>query len=311
MPIGAYLRWGASKCKVDQVEQKLSGLADVPLISPPNSMGAPVDQLDLQTVVKISQAVSSEIVLEKLTQTLMRITVEHAGAERGLLILQQGKEYRIEAEAKVGPSGVEVQLRHAATSPSELPESLLRYVIRSQESLILDDASSQTLFSQDPYVLQKRPRSVLCLPLVKRTDLIGALYLENNLAPRVFTPKRLALLQLLTSQATISLDHARLYAEAKRAEELQAAMAREREIFAQQRLAQLAKTMNAGFYVVRFSMQLASVPEFDEFIGRVMAAITGQLGAVSSTLSLFGPDDQTMALGLIYQDGRVRSRWMK
>jgi predicted ATPase/signal transduction histidine kinase len=298
-----YLRWGASS-KVDQLEQKLSGLAGLPLISPPNSMGGPVDQLDLQTVVKISQAVSSEIVLEKLTETLMRIAVEHAGAERGLLILQQGEEYRIEDEAKVGPSGVEVQLRHAPTSPSELPESLLRYVIRSQESLILGDASSQTLFSQDSYILEKQPRSVLCLPLIKRTDLIGALYLENNLAPRVFTPKRLALLKLLTAQAIISLDHACLYAEAKRAEELQAAMARERETFAQQRVAQLAKA-NAA---LRGSLdQLASVPQLDEFIGQVMAAITGQLGAVSSSLSLFGPDDQTMRLELIYEGGRVRS----
>jgi len=93
----------------------------------------------------------------------MRITVEHAGAERGLLILQQGEgNIGLKLRLSVGPSGVEVQLRHAATSPSELPESLLRYVIRSQESLILDDASRQTLFSQDPYVLQKRPRSVLC-----------------------------------------------------------------------------------------------------------------------------------------------------
>src|SRR5258708_1123 len=298
-----YLRWGALS-KVDQMEQKLSSFADLPLVSRPNLIGAPADQLDLQTVVKISQAVSSEIMLEQLTRTLMRITVEHAGAERGLLILQHGDEYRIEAEARVGPSGVEVQLLHAATSPAELPESLLRYVIRSQESLILDDASSQSLFSQDPYVLEKRPRSVLCLPLVNRTDLMGALYLENNLAPRVFTPKRLALLQLLAAQATISLDHARLYAEAKRAEELQVAMAREREIFAQERLAQLAKA-NAA---LRDSLdELAAVPQLDEFIGQVMAAITGQLGAVSSTLSLFGPDDQTMALELIYQDGRVRS----
>jgi signal transduction histidine kinase len=268
------------------------------------SMATPVDQLDLQTVMKISQAVSSELVFEKLTQTLMRIAVEHAGAERGLLILQQGEEYRIEAEAKVGSTGIEVRPRQAATSPNDLPEALLRYVIRSQQSLILDDASSQSLFSQDPYVVARRPRSVLCLPLVKRTDLIGALYLENNLAPRVFTPKRLALLELLASQATISLDHARLYAEAKRAEELQATMALEREIFSQQRVAQLAKA-NAA---LRGSLdELASVPQFDEFIGQVMAAITGQLSAVSSTLSLFRPHDQTMALELIYEDGRVRS----
>jgi predicted ATPase/signal transduction histidine kinase len=299
-----YLRWRAFN-KVDQLEQKFPGIVDSPSLSDPRSMGAPVDQLDLQTVMKISQAVSSEIVLEKLIQTLMRIAVEHAGAERGLLILQQGEEYRIEAEAKVGPSGVEVQLRHARTSPSELPESLLRYVIRSQESLILDDASSQTLFSQDPYVLQKRARSVLCLPLIKRTDLIGALYLENNLAPRVFTPKRLALLELLTSQATISLDHARLYAEAKRAEELQAAMARERETFAQQRVAQLAK---ANAALRGLLDELASVPQLDEFIGQVMAATTGQLGAASSVLALVRPDDQTMVPELMYQDGRVRRR---
>jgi predicted ATPase/signal transduction histidine kinase len=298
-----YLRWGALG-KVEQLEQKFSGVVDRFSIGDPSSMDAPVDQLDLQTVVKISQAVSSEIVLEKLTQTLMRITVEHAGAERGLLILQQGEEYRIEAEAKVGPSGVEVRLRHASTSSSELPESLLRYVIRSQQSLILDDASSQSLFSQDPYVLEKRPRSVLCFPLVKRTDLIGALYLENNLAPRVFTPKRLALLQLLTSQATISLDHARLYAEARRAEELQAAMARQREIFAQQRVAQLVKANGALRGLLD---ELASVPQLDEFIGEVMAAITGQLGAVSSSLWMFRLDQETFALELIYQDGWVRS----
>jgi GAF domain-containing protein len=191
----------------------------------------------------------------------------------------------------VPASGVEVQLRQAATSSSKLPESLLRYVIRSQQSVILDDASSQSLFSQDPYVLQNRSRSVLCLPLIKRTDLIGALYLENNLALRVFTPKRLALLELLMSQATISLDHARLYAEAKRAEELQAAMALQLETFAQQRVAQLAKA-NAA---LRGSLdQLASVPELDEFIGQVMAAITCQLGADSSTLWLVRPDDLTM-----------------
>jgi GAF domain-containing protein len=85
-------------------------------------------------------------------------------------------------------------------------------VIRTQQSVILDDASRQGLFSDDPYVLQKRP-PVLCLPLVKQTKLIGALYLENNLAPRVFTPKRLAMLELQVSQSANSLDHARLYAE--------------------------------------------------------------------------------------------------
>src|SRR5258708_14252210 len=143
----------------------------------------------------------------------MLSAVEHAGAERGLLILRRGEEHRIEAEARTGRDGVEVKMRQAAATPAELPEWLLCYEIRTQQSVILDDASSQSLFSEDPYVLQKRPRSVLCLPLVKQAKLIGALYLENNLGPRVFTPRRLTILELLASQAAISLDHARLYAE--------------------------------------------------------------------------------------------------
>ncbi len=163
--------------------------------------------------MKASQAVSSEIVLGELIETLMAIAVEHAGAERGLLILPHGEDHRIVAEARTGRDRVEVELRQALVTPSDLPDSLLRYVIRTQESVILDDASVQTLFSEDEYVRQRRPRSILCLPLVKQAKLMGVLYLENNLAPRVFTTKRLAMLELLASQAAISLDHARLYAD--------------------------------------------------------------------------------------------------
>ncbi len=207
-----YLRWGALG-KVEQLDQRYPAIAEQTSSRQTVRIAEPVKQLDLETVTKASQAVSSEIVLEKLIETLMRIAIEHAGAERGLLILQRGEEHRIEAEARTGCEGAEVQLRQAAATPAELPESLLRYVIRTQQSVILEDASSQSLFSEDPYLLQERPRSVLCLPLVKQTKLIGALYLENNLASRVFTPKRLAMLELLASQAAISLDHARLYAD--------------------------------------------------------------------------------------------------
>jgi len=172
-----------------------------------------VEQLDLGTVMKASQAVAGEIVLEKLIETLMMIAVEHAGAERGLLILPHGEELRIAAEARTGRDGVEVQLQDALVTLSDLPDSLLRYVIRTQGGVILDDASVQNLFLQDEYVRQRLPKSVLCLPLLKQVHLVGILYLENKLAPRVFTPKRLAMLEMLASQAAISLDHARLYAE--------------------------------------------------------------------------------------------------
>jgi PAS domain S-box-containing protein len=108
---------------------------------------------------------------------------------------------------------VEVHLQQAPITPSDLPDSLLRYVIRTQESVILDDATVQNMFSEDEYVCRERPRSILCLPLVKQAKLMGVLYLENNLAPGVFTTKRLAMVELLASQAAISLDHARLYAD--------------------------------------------------------------------------------------------------
>ena len=154
---------------------------------------------------------SGEIVLGKLIETLMTIAIEHAGAERGLLILLRGEEPRIVAEAITAHGKVEVTVREAAVSPSALPQSALHYVIRTRESVVLDDASARNLYSDDDYVRQKHPRSVLCLPVVKQTKLVGALYLENNLTPYAFTSDRMAVLELLASQAAISLENARLY----------------------------------------------------------------------------------------------------
>ncbi|MBV8640697.1 MAG: GAF domain-containing protein, partial [Verrucomicrobia bacterium] len=211
-----YLRWGALG-KVRQLDQRYPHLHEERVPASSNvTIGTPLEQLDLRTMIKASQAVSSEIVLDKLMETLMVIAIEHAGADRGLLILLRGEEPQIEAEATTGSDRVEVALREAAVTPSELPESVLHYVIRTRQSVILDDAASPTLFSTDPYVHRRRPRSVLCLPLVKRAKLMGVIYLENNLTPRVFTPDRLAVLELLTSQAAISLDNARVYTELAR-----------------------------------------------------------------------------------------------
>ncbi|MEY2395949.1 MAG: hypothetical protein QOF94_2294, partial [Acidobacteriaceae bacterium] len=212
-----YLRWGADG-KVRQLEQLYPQLREAPSVpAPTTTIEAPLEHLDLATVMKMSQAVTGEILLEKLIETLLKTAVEQAGAERGLLVLPDGEQYRIEAEIGPGAHQVDVRLRRAPVSSSELPESLLRYVIRSQEKVILDDASTHTLFSQDEYLRQRHPKSVLCLPLLKQSKLISVLYLENNLAPRVFTPKRVAMLELLASQAAISLDHARLYSELSRA----------------------------------------------------------------------------------------------
>ncbi|MGO9995345.1 MAG: AAA family ATPase [Steroidobacteraceae bacterium] len=208
-----YLRWGAFG-KVRQLDQRHPGLREESARSAPSAtVSAPVEQLDVGTVVKASQAVSSEIEFGKLIETLMRIAVEHAGAERGLLIMIRNDETWIEAEATSGRGTVEVTLRHAAVTRSELPESVLRTVIRTRESVILDDASTQNPFSADGYIRDTHARSVLCLPMLKQAKLIGVLYLENKLTPHAFTSARIAVLNLLTSQAAISLENARLYAD--------------------------------------------------------------------------------------------------
>jgi PAS domain S-box-containing protein len=208
---GCFARWGAVG-KVQQLDQRYPRPREKTPPSPSTAMiGTPAEQPDVGTVLKASQAVSGEIVVGELIKTLLRIAAEHAGAERGLLILFQGDEPRITAEATTGRGQVQVTLRQTAASQVELPESVLHYVIRTRESVILDDASAQNPFSADEYISQKHARSVLCLPLVKQAKLIGALYLENNLASHVFTPARISVLELLASQAAISLENARLY----------------------------------------------------------------------------------------------------
>ena len=183
-----------------------------PAPAPTSTIAAPVEQLDLATVIKVSQAISGEIVLEKLLDTLMRTAIEQAGAERGLLILSRGAEQRIAAEATTDGDLVTVHLRDEDVAATVLPESVLHYVLRTRESVILDDASSQNPFSADPV----HPSAVI--PVLfsacrcsTRAKLTGMLYLENNLTPSVFTPDRVAVLKLLASQAAISLENSRLY----------------------------------------------------------------------------------------------------
>jgi len=214
-----YERWGALG-KVKQLDERYPRLHEERLpTSTTATIGTLVRQLDVETVVKASQALSSEILLPKLIEKLMRFAVEHAGAERGLLVLLRGDEQQIEAEATTGQGRAEVTVRQAAITPSDLPQSVLHYAIRTRERVVLDDASVGNLYSEDEYVRAKRARSVLCLPIVKQTKLIGALYLENNLTPQAFTSDRVAVLEVLASQAAISLENASLYSDLQRSED--------------------------------------------------------------------------------------------
>jgi PAS domain S-box-containing protein len=207
-----YVRWGAW-AKVAQLDQSHPRVRQQPSLIPKPTIETSVERLDLATVIKMSQAVAGEIVLEKLIETLMTIAVEHAGADRGLLILPNSGGSRIEAVASSDRDGVKVGLLATPVTSSELPELILERVILTKSQVILGDARSEHAFAEDDYIGRKQPRSLLCLPLLKQAELIGVLYLENSLASHVFTPARIAVLKLLASQAAIALENARLYRE--------------------------------------------------------------------------------------------------
>ena len=206
-----YFRWGADG-KVRQLDQLYPQLRkEEPTRGTTSTIVAPTELLDLATVIKVSQAVSGEMVLEKLIEKIMRAGIEHAGAERSLLIRSLGDELRIEAEATITGNDVTVHLRDSSETAAMFPESVVRYVARTRKDVILDDATAGNPFSGDPYIAQRRARSIVCLPLVNQGRLNGIIFFENNLTAHVFTAERLAILKVLASQAAISLENTRLY----------------------------------------------------------------------------------------------------
>jgi PAS domain S-box-containing protein len=206
-----YLRWGADG-KVRQLDEMYPQLGrEESAAGPTSTIGTSVEQLDLATVIKLSQTVSGTIVREKLLITVMRTAIEHAGAERGLLILSREAEPRIAAEAAIDGDTVAVHLCDKPVTAAVLPEAVLHYVLHTRESVILDDAATQNPFSADPYIHRHQARSILGLPLITEAKLNGVLYLENNLAVRAFAPGRIAVLKLLASDAAIALENTRLY----------------------------------------------------------------------------------------------------
>ncbi|MEG4069912.1 AAA family ATPase [Microcoleus sp. Pol11C2] len=234
----AYARWGA-KAKIDHLEQRYPQLLAVILqqertcqnpsetiytsthsessvsntnrtiIGSTSSWGL----VDLPTVIKASQALSSEIKLDQLLTTLLQVVVKNAGAQSGALILNEEGNWRLNVHCT---NRQDCLLQSIPVEESEvIPLSLLNYVKRTKETLIFDDASNQPRFASDPYIIQHQPQSLLCTPISERGKMMGILYLENNLATGVFTGDRVAILNILCSQAAISLQNARLYQQSQ------------------------------------------------------------------------------------------------
>jgi signal transduction histidine kinase/CheY-like chemotaxis protein len=173
--------------------------------------GISAEILDLSTVIKAAQAISGEIVLERLLERMMATILENAGAQYGVLVLQQGDRLVAEVSAHVD-RGVRALQSMAIDGASEIPSAIVHYVARTREVVVLSDAARDGLFTGDPYVARHQTKSVLCFPFVQQGVLVGLVYLENNLTSGAFTPARLRVLQILASQAAIAIENARLYA---------------------------------------------------------------------------------------------------
>ncbi len=167
--------------------------------------------LDLATIIKASQTISSEIVLDKLLAALMKILIENAGAQVGYLILETQGQLLIEASGSVAQENVSVL--KSLPIQGYLPTSIINYVARTQETVLKNNAVYQGNFTQDPYIKSHQTKSLLCTPLIDCGQLRGIVYLENNLTTGAFTQERLEILQVLSSQAAIAIVNAKLYTE--------------------------------------------------------------------------------------------------
>ncbi|MEG4026081.1 ATP-binding sensor histidine kinase [Microcoleus sp. S13C4] len=222
-----YQYWGAQR-KVESLEEKYPQLiartsgktttqTKVNRTTTATTSNNLADTLDLTTVMKASQAISGEIVLSRLLERLMKIAIENAGAQKGFLILEKAGNWAIEAEGSVKEDEVSV-LRSLPLNPTAasggtplLASAIANYVIRTQENVVLNNATQEGQFTRDPYIAATQPKSILCTPLLHQGKLTGLLYLENNLTEGAFTTDRLELLKLLSAQIAISIENAQLY----------------------------------------------------------------------------------------------------
>ncbi len=204
----AYASWGAT-AKVRALEEELPALTEGGYASSPHPEPNAAGGLDLLSILRGSETIASEVVLDRLLEKLLEVCLESAGAERGLFFLDGPRGLSLCAGAAVtGPSTVEVL---PVSSLTEIPTGPVERVRSTGAALVLPDAMHQGPVASDPYVVKHAVRSLMALPIRRKTRVVGVLYLENNLATSVFSPDRVRVLQLLSSQMAISLEIAQLF----------------------------------------------------------------------------------------------------
>jgi signal transduction histidine kinase/CheY-like chemotaxis protein len=230
-----YARWQAF-AKVDDLEKRY------PHLPAKQTAAFEGHTLDLTTVIRASQTISQEIRLNELLTSLMKIIIENAGAQTGVLILPKEDQWLIEAQFDIDKSDIQVLKSIPVEESDRICQGIIHFVSRSQESVVLDDAVNASDFSREPYIQKHKTKSVLCLPLFHKGELNSILYLENNLIAGAFSPDRVQLLEILCSGATIALENARIYDELEQRVEQ-----RTRELAEAKEAAELANRTKSSF----------------------------------------------------------------
>ena len=277
-----YVQWGAT-AKVQDLEAEYPQLLSQPITTSDFRLSSTTitgtrsgEALDLAAVMKASQAISGEMVLDKLLAQLMNVVIENAGAQKGCLILKNADgDWAIEAEGVVDSD--EVTTRQSLPIDSEEPRlsaAIVNYVARTQESVVLNDAVNEGEFTAEAYIVAKQPKSLLCTPLLNQGQLSGLLYLENNLTTGAFTADRLEVLQLLSSQAAISIDNAKLYTEMAELNDELKEMDRLKDDFLANTSHELRTPLNGIIGITQSLLEGAGGPLTDEQITNLQMVVS-------------------------------------
>jgi predicted ATPase/GAF domain-containing protein/tRNA A-37 threonylcarbamoyl transferase component Bud32 len=221
-----YLQWGAT-AKMDDIMARYPHLVSKlmplpashdlrPSITPAGASVSSTTRLstsilDVEAVIRAAQTIAGEVTAENVISRLMDIAIKNAGAQKGVLALERDDRLVIEASISVDQSATKPATGQPIETSSEVPVSLVQYVARTKEAMILGDVSQEARFAADPYIVARKPKSILCLAMVHQGRATGVFYLENRAANNVFTAARLELLKLLLTQAAAALENALLF----------------------------------------------------------------------------------------------------